>query len=312
MKKKILLIIMSVLCIVLAGCGGSSESGKEAGKPKEAAYKVEARDFDKNYRQEGLLKIKEEMSKAWDPIIEKYGDTPKAYDEIEKLNDVDKYKAFREKLVSVKIENAEVRPLKDLLLKETDALITGLRTAIVERDYWDSKGTAVKYFQATFAYRNNFSLIVEGKPLPVINSSYGQLYAHEASNVLFGIANVKEKKELGNAYVSEKAKGKFIIVTVAIFNNQKDAITIDASRFKLIDKEGREYVSSSKGLVGLSLENKNANSFLEQLNPNMSMESIIVFDMPPNVRAKEYDLVTSGGFTGEELKLPLVNDRNGY
>ena len=51
MLKKFLLIIMSALCVALAGCGGG---GREASKPQEAAYKVEARNYDKTYREEGL------------------------------------------------------------------------------------------------------------------------------------------------------------------------------------------------------------------------------------------------------------------
>ena len=306
MMKKLLFILISLLCLFAVGCG----SGTPAAPPKPS-FKEEAKNFDKVYFQEGYEKLTAEIGNSLADISKKYDDNNKAIDEFMKLGYDKKIEELKNKIIQAKIEHQEVQPLKDLLLKATDPLRELLEN-IHNKNIQGINSSGKTVGQTQFAYRNNYSMIVDGKPLPVINSSSGQLYAYETSNVLLGIAKVKEANFIGDSYFSEDAQGKFIIVTVAVFNNQKDAITVDASEFKLIDKEKREYSASTRGMTALQMSNKQHRGFLEQLNPNMGFESTIVFDVPKNTSPKDYQLQAAGGFTGDKILMPLRFRPNGY
>lgn len=303
MMKKLLFILISLLCLFAAGCG--------SGTPAKPSFKDEAKNFNQVYYLEGYEVLREDFFKSLLDSFGKYGYTNKAIDEFFKLDYGKKIEGLKNKISQAKIEHQEIQPLKDLLIKTTDPF-----SAILE-NLQNENSDGVKYsitkiLQTEFAYKNNYSMIVDGKPLPVVNSSSGQLYAYETSNVLLGIAKVKEANSLGDSYFSEDAQGKFIIVTVAVFNNQKDAIAVDASEFKLIDKEKREYSASTRGMTALQMSNKQHRGFLEQLNPNMGFESTIVFDVPKNTGPKDYQLRAAGGFTGDKILMPVKPMYNGY
>lgn len=306
MMKKLLFILISLLCLFAVGCG----SGTPAAPPKPS-FKDEAKNFNQVYYLEGYNALRQELSKSYSDLFEKYGNTRKTDDELLKLGYDKKFEDLKAKISQAKIEHQEVQPLKDLLLKATEPILPFFEN-LRNRNFQGIEDSNIKCLQTLFAYRNNYSMIVDGKPLPVINSSSGQLYAYETSNVLLGIAKVKEANSIGDSYFSEDAQGKFIIVTVAVFNNQKDAITVDASEFKLIDKEKREYSASTRGMTALQMSNKQHRGFLEQLNPNMGFESTIVFDVPKNTGSDDYQLRAAGGFTGDKILMPLEVCRNGY
>ena len=59
-----------------------------------------------------------------------------------------------------------------------------------------------------------------------MNTNIGQLYAYVASDVAFAITDINTAKSVGNEYFSKEAQGKFILVKIASFNNQKDAMVL--------------------------------------------------------------------------------------
>lgn len=61
-----------------------------------------------------------------------------------------------------------------------------------------------------------------------------------------------------NPYMQKKPQGKFIVVSVVVSNEQKDAVTVDASSFKLVDKDGREYSYSTEGQMAIQVGNGNS------------------------------------------------------
>lgn len=306
MMKKLLFILISLLCLLAVGCG----SGTPAAPPKPS-FKEEAKNFDKVYMQEDYYTLRSEFFKASIDSFKKYGNTRKADEEFLKLGYDKKVEDLKAKISQAKIEHQEVQPLKNLLVKAMDPFMVFIES-LQNKNSQGVNDSVIKILQTEFAYRNNYSMIVDGKPLPVVNSSSGQLYAYETSNVLLGIAKVKEANSIGDSYFSEDAHGKFIIVTVAVFNNQKDAIAVDASEFKLIDKEKREYSASRRGMTALQMSNKQHRGFLEQLNPNMGFESTIVFDVPKNTGPDDYELQAAGGFTGDKILMPVKSMHNGY
>jgi hypothetical protein len=124
-----------------------------------------------------------------------------------------------------------------------------------------------------------------------------------SSDVTIKVVGIESKPEVGNEYTKKKAQGVFKIVEVSINNNQKDAITLDANSFKLVDAQGREFTYSSDGQIAFDVgENEgNSNFFLKQLNPGLTQTGKIIFDLPAD--AKGLTLKARGGMTGEEITL---------
>ncbi|MEH7787673.1 DUF4352 domain-containing protein, partial [Bacillus thuringiensis] len=100
------------------------------------------------------------------------------------------------------------------------------------------------------------------------------------------------------------AQGVFKILEVTLTNNQKDAITVDANSFKLVDNKGREFTYSTQGQTSFDLTNGGKTDFfLKQLNPGLTQTGKIVFDIPKD--AEGLFLKASGGMTGKEIKLKV-------
>lgn len=125
-----------------------------------------------------------------------------------------------------------------------------------------------------------------------------------SSDVKVSVGSVESADSVGGEYSKETAQGIFKIVEVTLENNQKDAITIDANNFKLVDNKGREFSYSTNGQTALGIENGgNLDFFLKSLNPGLSQTGKIVFDVPKD--AVGFILKARGGMTGKEIKLKV-------
>lgn len=125
-----------------------------------------------------------------------------------------------------------------------------------------------------------------------------------SSDVTIKIGAVETKDTVGNDYVNEKAQGIFKVVEIALTNNQKDAITIDANSFKLVDDKGREFTYSTEAQTALAMENGgNMDFFLKKLNPGLTQTGKIVFDVPQD--ATGLTMKARGGMLGKEITLKV-------
>ncbi|MDP4552922.1 DUF4352 domain-containing protein [Alkalihalobacillus macyae] len=89
---------------------------------------------------------------------------------------------------------------------------------------------------------------------------------------------------------------QFIKLDVKIANNQKEAITTDASFFKLVTAEGTEYNPKNDGDIMMVMSDKTL--FLEEINPGLSKEGVVVFEIPADVSMEDLTLQASAGFWG--------------
>ena len=124
-----------------------------------------------------------------------------------------------------------------------------------------------------------------------------------SSDVMIKVLGMETAQEVGGEYTNEAAQGIFKIVKVSITNNQKDAITVDANSFKLVDDQDREFTYSTSAQTAMDMETGNLDFFLKQLNPGLTQEGTIVFDVPAD--AKGFKLKARGGFTGKEITLKV-------
>ncbi|KXY54723.1 MULTISPECIES: DUF4352 domain-containing protein [Bacillus] len=125
-----------------------------------------------------------------------------------------------------------------------------------------------------------------------------------SSDVKIAVGPMETVDSVGNEYTKEQAQGVFKILEVTLTNNQKDAITVDANSFKLVDNKGREFTYSTQGQTSFDLANGGKTDFfLKQLNPGLTQTGKIVFDIPKD--AEGIFLKASGGMTGKEIKLKV-------
>jgi len=125
----------------------------------------------------------------------------------------------------------------------------------------------------------------------------------EVSSVKFQVTGSSTAPTYGkNQFMTAKASGIFKIVKLTVTNNQKDAITMDGSLFKLIDDKGREFTASTEAQSAAMADNKEG-LFLKQINPGLSVSGEVVFDVPPD--AKGFKLKARGGMTGKDIELKV-------
>ena len=100
--------------------------------------------------------------------------------------------------------------------------------------------------------------IPETKPVAVEPTTEGT-----SSNVNIKVLEVTTPEFTGRDTVKQYPQGSWIIVKLSIQNNQKDAISVTSASFKLLDKEKREFSSSTEGTVGLEMTDKKTYHFLQ-------------------------------------------------
>ena len=99
----------------------------------------------------------------------------------------------------------------------------------------------------------------------------------------------KLKSPLGNK------SGNWMVVTVTVKNESKEAVTIDSSFFKLLESDGTTYETDSDNLMYLSAD---ANFFLEKINPKLEKTGQVLFAIPTT--AKDLQLQVQTGAFGTE------------
>lgn len=125
---------------------------------------------------------------------------------------------------------------------------------------------------------------------------YGIGEVVKVGKVDYLINSVEVTKQIGGEYVNTTAKDTFLIIDISITNNEKEALNVADSFFKLFNGEN-EYSSDSTGAIYL-----NDNSIIfKELNPGVTLQGKIVFDVPEAVAtANESNLQVQTGVWGSE------------
>ena len=149
--------------------------------------------------------------------------------------------------------------------------------------------------------------VVKGKNASYENLKNMKAFLHESSSVkIFAMCGQNDLKKIDSGFgKSVKPVGKFYKVTIYVYNNQKDAIVVDSSYFKLVDKQGREFSVSTAAQTATQLKDGSTKGFLTQLNPGMGTDFKFIYDVPKNTDIMEYGLQARGGATGDKIIIPL-------
>jgi len=130
----------------------------------------------------------------------------------------------------------------------------------------------------------------------------GKVKGMTKSNVGVAIAKIQEMPTIDGSFSSTRAQGVFKVLYVVASNHQKDAVTIDANSFKLIDDKGREFSHSVEGDTALQMSNRET-LFLKKINPGITIGGYVAYDVPKD--AKISTLTFRGGFSGDKGELPF-------
>lgn len=147
--------------------------------------------------------------------------------------------------------------------------------------------------QAEKAPEYNYTCDVEG---------IGKVKGVMSSNVGVAIAEIQEMPTIDAGYTNARAQGVFKVIYIVASNFQKDAVTLDANSYKLIDSAGREYTHSVEGDTQLEMSNRKT-LFFKEINPGITTGGYISYDVPKN--ADIVKLQFRGGFSGKKAEVPF-------
>lgn len=113
-------------------------------------------------------------------------------------------------------------------------------------------------------------------------------------------ANETNEIKSDNEYIESKTTtGKFIVVDYSIKNLDSEARMVDSELFRLKSGEN-EFKPMQDGDIFMILGD--ANLFLEEVNPQMSREGKIVFEVPADLDTYDLQLSSGIGWSGGEYK----------
>lgn len=126
----------------------------------------------------------------------------------------------------------------------------------------------------------------------------------KVGDVDYIVNSVTTSKTVGGQYLSETARGTYLIINLTVTNNGNDSLTVSSSLFKLLNGE-KEYESDSGAGI---YANEDAGFFFEDLNPDLSLTGNVVFDVTDEVIASpDLQLQVQTGFWGTETEVILLN-----
>lgn len=99
-------------------------------------------------------------------------------------------------------------------------------------------------------------------------------------NLNYTVNSIEVTQSVGPSIYPTDAKDTFLVVDLTVKNNGNEAIMIDTSNFKLIDGE-KSFDPDSMGSISANqdAEGNSTGFFLENLNPDVSLQGTVVFDV---------------------------------
>ena len=128
----------------------------------------------------------------------------------------------------------------------------------------------------------------------------------KVGDIEYTIKEKSEKDQVGPSVLPEKASGKFVVLEVSLKNKGNEAITADASFFKLkrgektYEADSAASISANQGEDG-QIENS---FFLQEVNPDSEASGSVVFDVAPEVaEASDLQVQVQTGVFGTETEM---------
>lgn len=126
----------------------------------------------------------------------------------------------------------------------------------------------------------------------------------KVKNLGYNVVSSEEKTELSSVLGNKTTDGKYVVVDLKVTNHEKKARTMDSSMLRIKTDDGTEY--NPDATLDSYVNDDGLGFFLEQINPNMSKEGKVVFEIPADVKEYKLQVASGFGFSGgnyETIKL---------
>ncbi|MEC0237777.1 DUF4352 domain-containing protein [Paenibacillus kribbensis] len=128
--------------------------------------------------------------------------------------------------------------------------------------------------------------------------------AVQVGNLAVQANKASSKTTIGqNEFMQKKTADKYLVINLSIKNLDKEARTLDASMFKLIDAAGLEYEPMSD--ADLYVNDSGNMLFLAKINPGLTKTANVVFEVPKD--GKGFKLQADSGIGWEAGKRELID-----
>lgn len=141
--------------------------------------------------------------------------------------------------------------------------------------------------------------LAQGAPYTPFFINHTRYWGRTVSHVTYALYRVRQTPELVTSAGTFQAQGRYVVVTLAVENDQKSAIDLSGAQFRLIGPGGVRY-STSNNAIYLH----DAVGF-DQINPGISRIVSTAFDVPGDTPLGALQLRVQGGFSGDTTILPL-------
>ena len=105
--------------------------------------------------------------------------------------------------------------------------------------------------------------------------------------------------EIGNEFLSQKAQGQFCIVDLTITNTGDRAQSFFGDNAELVNAQGQVFSADTEAAFYMD----DSSSFYEEINPGNTLNSKVVFDVPPGMVPTAIELHDSAMSDGVTVRL---------
>lgn len=117
-------------------------------------------------------------------------------------------------------------------------------------------------------------------------------------SVQYTVLSVETREKIGSGFLEESADGVFVVVRMEMTNVGKESFTITDSPYHLIDSQGRSYETDSDAIFAVE-----DNVIFEQLDPDVTKEAVLVFDVPEDQKDRQLRIEPVGIFSSADAHL---------
>lgn len=107
----------------------------------------------------------------------------------------------------------------------------------------------------------------------------------KVDGLVWKLRNVRTASAIGDqAYgLGEKANGVYIVADLGVTSTKDESVTITEEVIHLVAEEGNTYSTDSDGTIA-AIGNGQEAFLLEDIGPNSTLNGVVVFDVPKNLR----------------------------
>lgn len=100
----------------------------------------------------------------------------------------------------------------------------------------------------------------------------------ELEGTQYTVTKTNTTKELGPNFMSEKADGTFVVVSLTVENKKNETKTFTEAATQYVAKDGTKYDTSTDGSMAVAEDSM----LLKEMQPNLPTNGKLVFDVPDN------------------------------